>query len=770
MASRNEEFLKRLIATFRAEAQEHIARISGGLIELGSLTGDARSATIEIIFREAHSLKGAARTVNLPRIEKLCQALEDVFAAAKRNEIALSSDSLDAAHDAVDHIQAILSANPDEQALPSTPGDMEVSRRLEVVLNPESPKARNEARGPGEEPTSPIRQERTPVAEPTKVNESVRVSIERLEGILEEAESLRIGQSGVQALMSRIEATVEEFDLWRRDWAKLHPTIRVLERELGNDGRAAAYGASPRGLATARHESRVGRIFDFLEKNESFITSIEDELRSLLSIAAQTTRSIVSSSELLLNDSIGALMLPVSYLTDALPTFVRRVSREQSKEVVLRLDGTDVELDRRLLQEIKDPITHLLRNCIDHGLETTDERGHVGKEPRGTITLSFAPIGGGKIELLVSDDGRGIDVDGIKEKALSFGLLSEDALSRLNEQEVLRIIFHSGFSTSPIVTDLSGRGLGLAIVLEKVEGIGGKVDVETTPGRGTTFRLELPVAMSTFRGVLVRCRDSVFVVPTIYVERVVAVQRTEIKTMENRPSLLIDGEPVAIVSLPRVLRLPGEGSARSESLAALVIRSAGERIAFEVDEVIDEEELLEKSLGSHLEYVRNIRGAAITLAGKLVPVLNVADLMRSALGDEFAGEIGATEGAREETKRSSVLVVEDSITARSLMKNILEGAGFLVEVAVDGVDGFTKVKEGSFDLVVTDVEMPRMNGFDLTAKIRSDKKLGELPVVLVTALESQQDRERGIEVGANAYIVKSSFENSNLIAIVNRLV
>ncbi|HEX9870966.1 MAG TPA: response regulator, partial [Candidatus Tectomicrobia bacterium] len=342
-----------------------------------------------------------------------------------------------------------------------------------------------------------------------------------------------------------------------------------------------------------------------------------------------------------------------------------------------------------------------------------------------------------------------------------------------DEQEALALIFHSGVSTSPLITDISGRGLGLAIAREKAEKLGGGVSLETYPDVGTTFRIVLPLTLTTFRGVLVRAADHLFVLPTTYVQRVLRVNHADIKTVENRETLQLNGQAVSLVRLADVVELarPNAGGPAVERVPVVVLAAAERRMAFAVDAVLDEQEVLVKNLGPQLRRVRNIAGATILGTGQVVPVLNVPDVLKSAVRASAATVRPADAPVvSTEASRKSVLVVEDSITARMLLKHLLEAAGYQVMTAVDGVDGFTQLRSGAADIVVSDVDMPRMNGFDLTAKIRSDKKLADVPVVLVTALESRSDRERGIEVGANAYIVKSSFDQSNLLEVIRRLV
>jgi len=474
----------------------------------------------------------------------------------------------------------------------------------------------------------------------------------------------------------------------------------------------------------------------------------------------------------LLEDMKKALMLPVSSALEMFPKFVRDLSRDRGKEAELLVQGGEIEIDRRILDEMRDPLIHLVRNCVDHGIETRAERARRDKPPQGTIALAIARRNGSRVEIQVSDDGAGIDTGKLREAARKLGLLSFEDAGRGGEQDLLPLVFQSGVSTSPIITDLSGRGLGLAIVREKVERLGGSISVETRPGRGTAFRVVLPLTLATFRGLHVKAGGERFVLPTAYVEQAARLKKEEIKTVENRETIRWNGQAVALARLADALELPrGKGVEPSgDTVQIVVLGSADRRIAFQVDEVLEEREVLVKTLGRQLSRVRNIAGATVLGTGKVVPILDVPDLLRSAAKAAAAPAAAAAEGGEVAAESKSILVAEDSITARTLLKNILESAGYNVATAVDGIDGFTQLKTERFDLVVSDVDMPRMNGFDLTAKIRADKALAELPVVLVTALESREDRERGIDVGANGYIVKSSFDQSNLLEVIGRLI
>lgn len=331
------------------------------------------------------------------------------------------------------------------------------------------------------------------------------------------------------------------------------------------------------------------------------------------------------------------------------------------------------------------------------------------------------------------------------------------------------MIFRSEFSTASLSSDISGRGLGLPIARENVEKLGGTISVTTEVDKGTTFCIVLPLALGAFRGVLVKAGTAKFIIPILDVERTLRVRPGDIKTVENRETILIDGRAVFHISLADVLKLPWEPQADNapQFIQMLLLSADGIQIAFSVDEVLDEEDVLVKSLGRQLRRVVNISGAVILGSTEVIPILNVPDLIKSAV--KMSGQPPVQKEKIKIPKPRSVLLVEDSITSRVLLKNIMASAGYRVITAVDGVAGWASLQQEHFDIVVSDVDMPRMDGFELTAKIRADKNLAALPVVLVTGMETEADREKGIEVGANAYIVKSKFDQGNLLAVLKKL-
>lgn len=748
MSTREQDFLKRLRATFRVEAEEHIHDLSMGITELENLDEPIRRAEIvEEIFRNAHSLKGAARSVDLKDIEKICQPMESILAGIKRQEASLSPMLFDLLHRAVDSLSQMVSAMGEEETSNSQLNFYELRRLLEEAASGDAPPLIPQEQTPKAPVLQPVAPAQMRSAADAMMMETVRIPIAKLDPLLLQAEEMI--QTKLSAVQRAIELReiLEELYAWKTESEQLKEKYGLHTQELPE-------WADLR-LAALTNMVRVARQ-SFEEDQRALQRMVDDHLKAMKQI----------------------LMLPVSVLVEGFPRLVRDIAGEQGKYVELVIRGTELEVDKRILEELKVPLIHLLRNCVDHGIEKPKERANLQKSERSVITLAFSAIDSRNFEITVSDDGAGINVEQLRTAAIEKGFVTAQAVEKMIPEDVVQFIFESGISTTKIITDISGHGLGLAIVRDKVEKLGGVVSVKTYANVGTIFRLVLPLTMATFRGVLIREQEYLFILPLANVERVVRTHQDEIKTVKNRETIRIDGKILSLVKLSNVLGLPArsdnhrecvpEEQSATDYIPVLIISFQDKRIGFQVDEVQAQEEVLVKGLGKQLSRVRNISGAAVLGSGKVVLVINVADLMRSALRPSETDRRKPAEG-KTPTAPGRILVAEDSITSRVMLKNILETSGYHVATAVDGLDAFTQLRNGEFDLVVSDVDMPIMSGFELTAKIRSDKRLGELPVILVTALESRQDRERGIEVGANAYIVKSSFNQSNLTEVIERL-
>jgi two-component system chemotaxis sensor kinase CheA len=560
---------------------------------------------------------------------------------------------------------------------------------------------------------------------------------------------------------------------------KIGPALKALrvgsEPAMASATLAASAGAAPRSPSVRQRQ--LQGLLEFVAREDALLDGLDHALRALEAAAERDARQLGAMVDELQDTLKEILMLPVSAMLEGFPKLVRDLCRDCDKEADLVIEGGEIAIDKRIIEELHEPFIHLLRNSVDHGIERAQERNRHGKPSRGKITLAVSQQDAGRIEIRLADDGAGIDSARVRMAAAKVGIaIPEDSSGGEPASlpgEVSALVFESGVSTSPIITETSGRGLGLAIVREKVEKLGGSITAASRPGLGTQFRIVVPVRLATYRAIRVRANDEQFVLPTTLVEQVGRVDRAEIKTVENRATIPWRGEAIALTRLADVLELPRSrttGTALPDKMSVVLVHAAARRHAFSVDEVLSEQEVLVKSFGQQLRRVRNIAGAALLGTGKVVPILNVADLMKSALrvsersvsgSDELTGGVPA--------RRKSILVAEDSITSRNLLKHILDAAGYEVRTAVDGIDAFIQLRTGKFDLVVSDVDMPRMNGFGLTQKIRADQKLADIPVVLVTALASREDRERGVDAGASAYVIKSSFDQSNLLEIVQGL-
>lgn len=768
MDAKEAEFLKRLKATFRIEAEEHVRAMSAGLIELEKQPAAERGAElIETIFREAHSLKGAARSVSLKDIESICQPLESAFSALKRGATSFSPALCDLFHQSVDFIAQLVSSKAE-----TTPAERsrlrELTRQLAHATQSaitEQPEARQQAadRPPAEAVTPPAVQSmpstqsvphsdatvpaRRTVEERSLLAGTVRVPADRLDALLLQAEEMVSIKMAVGQRVADIQEIRRLQDSWKAESVKWKDRISATDIPQWNEWQTW---------------------------NETCFNEIDSRMAGLAQALEQDHRTAKRLVDEHLETAKGILMLPVASLLDAFPKVVRDLAHDQGKDAELVVHGAEVEIDKRILDELKDPLIHLMRNCVGHGIGKPEERTRQNKTPRGTITITVTTRDSRQVEVLVADDGAGIDLERVRAAAAKAGILSREETLELDMDKVLALIFQSGVSTSPFITDLSGRGLGLTIVREKVEKLGGIVSAETATHVGTTFRLLLPLTLATFRGVLVRADEQLFVLPTAGVERALRVSPEMVKTVENRDTIQLDGHVLSVVSLGAALgmqtrkrKLSGAAVNTAQPFDAVVLMSGDKRIAFAVDEILEEQQVMVKSLGKQLRRVRNVAGATVLGSGKVVPVLNTSDLMKSAAHSPVLPRVDAS--AETPSRKGHLLVADDSITARTLIKNILETAGWQVTTAVDGADAFTQARGGDFDLIVSDVDMPRMSGFELTEKVRADKRLGELPVVLVTALESREDRERGSDAGANAYIVKSSFDQSNLLEVIHRL-
>ena len=785
MTSKSENLLKRLLATFKPEAEDHLNAMSSGLLELEREKDPAKSQSlIESIYRESHSLKGAARAVNLNQVETLCQEMESVLAEFKHGQILTTTGFFDAIHQAIDTLSQIIAATYDDSIKrPASVNDAlkrlnqltqadKTDKPVESSVNPpliELPEKITDPDSESQFKGSPVVVDPDPPQvlpreEHLTASDTVRIATTKLDTLLVQAEGmLGIKLSNAQR-STELRAACGTLEKWFRELKKIQPDWNVFQHLVESSNKKDDLALSIPSLK---------RLNEFWGWTHQRLQALDNELLPLAKKAEQDSRSAGRMVDDLLEDMKQVVMLPCSTLLESFPKIVRDLSRGLNKEVDWIAQGTNIEIDKRILEELKAPLVHLIRNCVDHGIEAPDERERRGKPRRGKISLSVAQVEGGKVEVCVVDDGAGIDFEKVKTAALKRGLLTDDDESVLKSSEVVNLIFRSELSTSPIITNISGRGLGLAIVKEKVTKLGGQISVKTKAGEGASFCISLPISLATFRGILVIAGGQPLIVPSIQVDCVTRVRRDSIQTIENDDTILFHGHPIALVALEDVLsleRTSDEKENNSEMISILALGGSDQPIAFSVSEVVQEQEVLVKSLPYPVIHLRNVSGATLLGDGRVAPILNVAGLLQSALGVHGSkARLVAKTSASAVQQKKSILVAEDSITSRMLLQNILESANYQVQTEVDGMAAWAALKTGEFDLLVSDVQMPRMDGFELTAKVRSDSVMGDMPVVLVTSLEKREDRELGVEAGANAYIVKSSFDQSDLLAVIAKL-
>jgi len=742
-----EEFLKKLREAFNLEAAEHLAVIASSILALEGMTPPYPKDLVETAYRAAHSLKGASRAVDLRDIETICHAIEGVFSKISKGELAPDKSLLELLLAANDSMEEILKGNKilaasqisalakriDEAAIPKPKiAAMKLSEIAAQAASPPAPPATPQEQRPLAAESKPETDHPHSVQKSSFAN-TLRIPAEKLELVLRDAENIISAKLALRQIMEYLSSLSSECE------------------EL---------------LSSKEIETT---------KLRQMVSETSKTLKKISKYAATEEYRVSTTIDKLIDDARTMLMLPCSLLLEGFPRMVHDLAQSMGKKIEIAIEGKNIELEKHILEKLKDPLTHLVRNAIDHGIESPQERKAAGKPETALIKIKIANLDSKHIEISVSDDGKGLDYENIKSAAIAKGLITKEEAGNIDNERLGMLIFESGFSTSPIVTDLSGRGLGMSIVQQAVDELDGYIKTESNPGEGTTFRLVVPFSRATFRATLIKTGGRKFALPTSSIIKTMRMKVDSIFLAGGREMMYFNSRPIGILRANRLLNLPQSTMESANRLASIIITQSGESIAaLMVDEILYEQELLLKPLGQLLKNIALISGASIAGDGEIIPVLNVKELMRSVTARELENALiknGAPPAKERKTrKKKSVLVVEDSITSRMLLKTILESEGYAVTVAVDGQDGYTALKSNPVDCVITDIEMPRMNGFELTAKIRADKKLGDLPVILVTSLESREDKERGVEVGANAYIQKSNFSQTTLLDTIKRFI
>lgn len=796
---------EQLLKSFRVELAEHIQTMNDGLlaIEQQRVPTDQRTTVLDNIFRAAHSLKGAARAIGVTAVEQIAHALEDVLHLLQDDALELTPGLFTSCYQALDAIQAVQAAyeagettpptaaltalsklEPYRRATSGSPGDDEqaVYAAEGIVQNALNGQANSILPTP-DRPAAPEAPAPIPVSEPVALAETIRVSAIKLDALMAQLSELLVTKIRAEQRLAQIQQAQEAVAQWQKDWLAVRAAYGRVTRK-GHDfglwyGPDRTLRRSVDALARAMFEDHktplggaaslakdLSQLLDYLHLNQERLRDVHAQLDTLYREYANDTMHMSLVIDALEQEIKRVRMLPLNTITGSFKRMVRDLAYAQGKEAVLRIVGSDVELDKRVLEQIKDPLIHLLRNAVDHGIEQPEQRVSAGKPRAGTITLSAEQLGK-DIELRVQDDGKGIDLDDLRKAILRRGF---DA-SSLDQDQLVDLMFNPGITTSPIITDVSGRGVGLDIVRKNVEALRGQIVVHWNAGQGTTFALTLPTALTSVRGLLVRVSGETFAVPHGAVERILTIKPDEIVALEGRDAICYNQRPLTLAHLGDVLELPRVAEL-PDVCTVLILMAAGRRLAFIVDELIGEQEVVSKGLGEQLQRVSGIAGATLLGNGTVVLVLNAVDLIKLALRGSYAvAQSVAAQAQASARPRKRILVVDDSITTRTLEKNILEAAGYEVYIATDGLEALSVIAtDGAPDLIVSDIFMPRLDGFDLTRRLKSDMRTINTPIILVTSLDSPQDKTRGIEAGADAYIVKSRFDQNNLLETIEQLI
>lgn len=795
-----------LLSIFWVEVGEYLQSLNNSLLQIEMIAADeaAFKTHLREMNRVAHSMKGAARAVGIGVIERIAHFMEEVFDSALRDKLELTPETCDTLYDGLDLIQNV--ANGEEnhpEAVDAVLVRLEEivtsgkflkdattdSRQMQAVTieqvavpeeekpaDPDLLRASSEVAAvpsmldtqatlvePQDPPTMAVRtvpsllpglspaDTNTVMARP--VEETVRVTVSKLDRLMAEATELFVAKMHGDQQHQSIDDLRRVHARWQREWRSVRAAFIRLVRRLQDNPQAAG--------------SELPILLKFLETNQRFLVETNRQLTQLSqSIASHNTHLSVLTDQIQ-NDISAMRLLPFEAITGGFYRMVRDLARDMGKQVQLDVMGGAVEIDKTVLEALKDPLMHLLRNAIDHGIESPQERQRAGKSPVGRIEMSVEQRGS-EIILTVSDDGHGIDLQRVRKSVVRNRILSEVEAASLSDDELRGYIFHPGLSTSDQVTAVSGRGLGMDIVRDRVESLRGRVSIQSAPGQGTSTILNVPVSLTRIRCVLLKVGEQEFSVPSAMVTRMGTWPRRDVFTAEGREMILLNDRPTLLASLSAVLDVPA--AVEDDEIKVIALQASNRIVAFEVDDLHSEQELVLKPLGPELIRAPFVAGAALMGDGRVIIMLDSNDLVRRATGVALPRRRATMTMPVVAQRRMRVLVVDDSITTRTLEKNILETAGFEVHVAINGVEAWEVLAETDFDVVISDVEMPAMNGLELTARIKASSQYRHIPVILLTSLGKPEQREAGLRAGADGYLVKSRFDQGELLQTIHSVV
>lgn len=715
------------------------------------------------IMREVHTLKGTARMMGFSDVVTLSHKVEDIFVRIKEGGLQPTKRLYDVVFQALDML-----TNMVELKLKDAKETVDVEKmcgQIEAVLSTsglqgiEELSQRKADKVVSEMAESKVVETELPPTSPIETEGKVAVSEAKI--AQEGKKTIRIGLDKVDALYNHlVELIMAQMAFHQRheDMIKLSYHAKQLEAMRAELN-----------LNLGSHEANNKRLREIVERyNKMEEYFLEEILRSSEAYESDVVK-LDAITEGIRQQVMSVRMQPISSVFDFAARLVRDLSRQFNKEVDLLVSGVEVELDNNITEMLKDPLVHLLRNAVDHGIEEPATRESLGKKKTGTITLSAKPEGG-DILITIEDDGKGIDKEVIKETAIRKGLVSGEKAKDLSDEEIYGFIMKPGFSTSEIITDTSGRGVGMDVVKTVVDRLNGNLIIESNKGWGTRFVLKVPATIALINVLFVRVGNMTLAVPSVNIDQITLISWKDVKTLEGKSSVSMKGRTIPVVNMADICMIEKEAGKNGEGVPIILSRSYGKKVGFVVSEFLYEKEVVFREFKGYLKRPRYFSGVTTLGTGEVVLILNMQELIkaRDLVGVLPIGEV--SNEVKPQAKRNAILIAEDSMITAELERNILINAGYEADVATDGIEAMEKLHSKKYDLLVTDIDMPIMNGFELTSKVRADTRLKDTPVVIVTSRENVEDKRRGIEVGADAYILKKEFDQSSLLNTIKRLI
>lgn len=748
-----------MLGLFKMEAESQCAVLTSGLLELE--TGHVAADRIEPLMRAAHSLKGAARIVQLDPIVKVAHAMEDCFVAAGEGKLALAAEHIDKLLEGVDcfnqlsacsenEIPAYLSDNSSKLAeLEQSFADIKNGRfkSTPAATTPLPEQAEITEQEPVKAPSAEASHEKNPHPEKSAADKEavVRIAADKMNRLMGLAAESLVGVKRLQGFEKKILSHKK----------RLLEIAALIDRLEQNAVDSDQFAELKRILKDIQHKHN-----EYYRDYTEYFADFSDYSRTMDNFSDSLYREVVSCR-----------MRPFIEGVRDFPRSVRDLARKLGKKISLEISGESIAVDKDILDRLNAPLNHLVRNAVDHGIETPEERVNAGKNETGIVRLA-ARHWAGMLNISISDDGKGIDIEKIRAKAVSKGLASAEIAAKLSEPELLEFMFLPGFSTASAVTEISGRGVGLDVVQTMAQEVRGVIKVETGLGKGTSFNLQVPVSLSVMPALVADIGGEPYAFPLMRIDHLLKLPKSEIQMLESRQYVKYEGKNIGLVSAAQVLGLDGK-AVSSDVIHVVIISDRLNQYAIFVDGFTGEFELVVRPLDPRLGKVSDISSTSVLEDGSPVLILDIDDMVRSIdnilNGGRLQG-VSDSSAAGVVSPGKRILVVDDSITVREVERNLLENNGYEVDVAVDGAEGWNAVRSRQYALVITDVDMPRMNGIELVAGIKKHERLHSLPVMIVSYKDREEDRLRGLEAGADYYLTKSSFHDNTLLDAVENLI